>query len=63
MMRKAPCMGCTDRTLGCHGSCWRYIDWTEERAEAKKKQREEQKLNQALCEVKERTIKRQKGKK
>lgn len=63
MMRTAPCMGCADRRLGCHAECWRYIDLANERAELRKKQREEQQLNQALNEVKEKTIKRKKGKK
>lgn len=63
MMRTAPCMGCMDRRLGCHAECWRYIDWANERQTVRKKQREEQQLNQALNEVKERTIKRKKGKK
>lgn len=25
----APCKGCEDRCVGCHGSCQKYMDWRE----------------------------------
>ena len=25
----APCKGCEDRYVGCHGSCQKYMDWRE----------------------------------
>jgi hypothetical protein len=27
----APCKDCTDRHVGCHGKCKKYIDWKEEK--------------------------------
>jgi len=29
-MKKAPCKGCTDRMLMCHGKCEKYQDWKRE---------------------------------
>ena len=26
---KAPCYGCYEREIGCHGVCRRYISWKE----------------------------------
>lgn len=26
----APCKGCSDRFLGCHGCCQKYADWVRE---------------------------------
>lgn len=26
-MGKAPCLGCSDRCIGCHSSCTKYIEW------------------------------------
>lgn len=62
MKRTAPCMGCTDRRVGCHGECWRYKDWAEEMAEAKRARREEQRLSQALNDIKEKPLRKPKGK-
>ena len=28
-MFDAPCLGCSARQPGCHGSCQRYRDWKE----------------------------------
>jgi len=33
MKRKPPCGGCTDRHFMCHGSCEKYIEWTQENGE------------------------------
>lgn len=30
-MLKAPCKNCTDRVLGCHDKCKRYIEFKTER--------------------------------
>ena len=35
-----PCHGCTERKIGCHGSCPRYAEYRSEREEAYKKRRE-----------------------
>lgn len=34
------CKGCTERQLGCHGTCERYISWKKDREEMIRKQRE-----------------------
>ena len=33
-MSKAPCYNCTERTVGCHATCERYLAWSAERREA-----------------------------
>ena len=36
MVGKSPCMGCTNRSPACHGSCEAYKGWLEQyRAEQK----------------------------
>ena len=35
-MRMAPCRYCCDRVLGCHGMCKDYIEWSQERKEEAK---------------------------
>ena len=32
----SPCYECPDRTIGCHGDCEKYEDYTTERIELKK---------------------------
>ena len=27
---KSPCEGCTDRAIGCHGTCQKYTDWKDD---------------------------------
>lgn len=31
MVRNAPCLNCTDRELGCHSKCGKYLDFTAQR--------------------------------
>ena len=41
MAVKAPCYGCADRTVGCHGQCAKYAEWSaEKRLEAEQRQQE-----------------------
>ena len=28
-MKKPPCKDCTDRAVGCHAVCERYLEWAE----------------------------------
>ena len=30
-----PCKGCEKRTVGCHGNCKEYLDWTKNSVEIK----------------------------
>lgn len=30
-----PCKDCTDREIGCHSTCEKYIGWCEERKKCK----------------------------
>ena len=39
-MSRAPCKGCQDRTITCHGVCRRYEEWKKE--EERRKTWEEQ---------------------
>jgi len=34
--RGSPCLGCIDRTVGCHAVCSSYIKWDDEVHVAKK---------------------------
>ena len=34
-----PCMGCTERKLGCHGLCEKYAEWHKEQVQITKKVR------------------------
>lgn len=29
-MNASPCKDCCNRSIGCHGNCKLYIDWTDE---------------------------------
>lgn len=42
----APCKGCTDRFIGCHGKCDRYIDWRANKDVENHLEREERKARQ-----------------
>lgn len=42
---KAPCMGCKDRYVGCHGNCQAYLDY-----DAKNKQINAKKLERRVAE-------------
>ena len=37
MKNKQPCRYCTDRVVGCHSTCKKYIDWKKEYDERKQK--------------------------
>jgi len=45
----APCMECTNRTVGCHSKCEVYAEWNSQwkkiRSEIKQKAREEEIVN------------------
>ena len=34
-MITCPCKDCTDREIGCHSTCEKYINWCEERQKYK----------------------------
>lgn len=59
----APCMGCTDRAVGCHGICEKYKAWQAVGAENWKKfvtaYNAERAVEQFEAHSKERTLKRQ----
>lgn len=44
----APCLGCPDREIGCHGNCEKYISFTEEN-EREKERRQTYLHNEAVC--------------
>lgn len=43
-----PCKGCSDRHMGCHGKCLRYIDWKQEREVMLVEKRKETDIEDAL---------------
>lgn len=38
---KGPCLGCTDRHLGCHSECERYKQYQRNLEEAKQKEQQQ----------------------
>lgn len=38
--KKSPCMGCETRSEACHGQCERYKAWKKKFTDAKKNQRD-----------------------
>lgn len=56
-MKKAPCLGCEDRELGCHAHCQSYIEWTKRKDEIKAVDRRERDVARALNAIKEAGIK------
>lgn len=58
----SPCKGCTDRFLGCHGTCEDYAAWSKEEKEIGDKIKEERHTEFMKCEPEIRGyIKRKKG--
>ena len=59
---KCPCQKCEDRKLACHGSCDRYIAWSEERLAIKEKMGKAKELERFFAQQarrkKERSTKR-----
>jgi len=45
---KYPCLGCTERTVGCHASCLKYLAARQENSEAYQMQMEETRKNSML---------------
>lgn len=37
MRKDTPCRECTERYVGCHAKCEKYINWSTEHIEEKKK--------------------------
>ncbi len=37
MRKPSPCLGCTDRYIGCHAKCKQYLAWCSEREKEKAK--------------------------
>ena len=44
MKANAPCYGCEDRRVGCHGYCKTFLTWQDQHVE--NKERENQKRNE-----------------
>lgn len=50
-MNKSPCFNCVEKIFGCHGTCTKYIEWSEERTAIRKMiQEEKRKENEILSE-------------
>ena len=39
-----PCYGCEDRSIDCHSDCQKYLEWTKQIKELRKKRLEEERL-------------------
>ena len=46
----SPCLGCTDRHLGCHSKCGRYLAWCSVREKEKEKVRKEKEKDAMFME-------------
>lgn len=46
-----PCKGCTDRQIGCHGSCAAYTEWKAFNDEVRERKHSEQNLNRSISEI------------
>ena len=46
-MKNAPCKGCEDRRLGCHGKCEKYKAWRAGMDKAAEKRRLEHEADEA----------------
>lgn len=46
---KAPCKGCADRAVGCHASCGKYIEYAEERRQARERKAKDLEINEGVC--------------
>jgi len=52
----APCKGCSEREIGCHGSCEKYSEYRSAMDDIRKKQLEEQKYVNYTAVRKERLL-------
>lgn len=52
----APCKGCSEREIGCHGSCEKYSEYRDVVNDIRKKQLEEQKYVNYTAVRKERLL-------
>lgn len=48
MGKTGPCKNCNDRCVGCHASCLRYIDWTQQNSVLKECKREQESIDRRL---------------
>lgn len=62
MITDAPCKGCEDRSLGCHATCSKYIEYAKYAEEQREKRHERQKVVDGLYATQRKTsaIKRRK---
>lgn len=53
--RLCPCKGCTERLVGCHSTCNRYLEWRKDRDQEvgsiKNKHQRERSIDNALYEM------------
>lgn len=63
LRKVSPCMGCTDRAVGCHGKCEKYIAYKAAGLADFKKRKEhyiaESRVERYVCDSKTRVLKRQ----
>ena len=58
---ECPCRACSDRTIGCHGKCEKYIQWSQE--QEKLREIRNKKVNQERLADEDRILKRIKRRK
>ena len=56
-MPKAPCLGCTDRYVGCHSLCDKYIKFNHECELVREERKRTAEQNQVQRDIEHRRIK------
>lgn len=60
---RPPCHGCTDREMGCHIVCEKYLAFRKEREAAYAKNAQQAEVTAFVCDVKRNVQRRYGGKK
>ena len=60
MKDKPPCMGCSDRQIGCHASCEKYKAWKQYSDEYNETERQQKQSEYMLRAVKQEIARRRK---
>lgn len=53
----SPCKGCTERYVGCHSECEKYITYVDGRKEQYKKNKERIEQDQLLYDIEQNSMK------
>ncbi len=60
-MKMGPCKDCTDRAVGCHAKCSRYLEWRELARSERLALDKEIRMRNTICEVLGRPVESSRG--